>query len=66
MAKDQSFAAKVAKGSATDSGNHCPTCGESFNMVKLIVSEKDEIKNSWKFNQRFVRVCKCNHAEVHG
>jgi len=66
MAKDQSFAAKVAKGSRTDSANHCPKCGEGFNMVKLIVSEKDEIKNSWKFNQRFVRVCKCNHAEVYG
>ena len=65
MAKDQSFAAKVAKASSTG-GNHCPECGELSVPVKMVVAEKSESKNSWKFNQKFVRVCKCNEAEIYG
>ncbi len=66
MSKDKSFAAKVAKAAAGKGGNHCPKCGEVLNPVQLVVSEKSDIKNSWKFNQRFVSVCKCNEAEVYG
>ncbi len=67
MAKDRSFAAKVAKAlSDGGGGSHCPECGEHLSPVKLVVSEKSEEKNSWKFNQRIVHVCKCNQAEVYG
>lgn len=66
MAKDQSFAAKVAKATAEAQGDHCVTCGELLSTVKLVTSEKSDVKNSWKFNQKFVQVCKCNHAEVYG
>lgn len=66
MAKDQSFAAKVAKASAGVKGDHCPTCSEAYSTVQLIVSEKVEHNGAWKFNQKFVRVCKCNQSEVYG
>lgn len=66
MAKDASFAAKVAKATAEKSGNQCPECGEIYTSVQLVMSEKSPVKNSWKFNQRIVQVCKCNHAEVYG
>ncbi|RMF62908.1 MAG: hypothetical protein D6743_11440 [Calditrichaeota bacterium] len=66
MAKDQSFAAKVAKASAERQGDHCSTCGEVLTPVRLVVSERSDTKNSWRFNQRLVRVCKCNYAEVYG
>jgi hypothetical protein len=66
MAKDQSFAAKVAKARSKGGGNHCPECDEVLVAVKLVTAEKSEAKKSWKFNQKFVRVCKCNEAEVYG
>ncbi len=66
MPKDRSFAAKVAKALSHDGGNHCPECGETLSTVQLVVSEKQEGTNFWRFNQRFVRVCKCNEKEVYG
>ena len=66
MAKDQSFAAKVAKAAASEKGNHCPTCGEIYHNVQLVASQKSEIRNSWKFVQKFIPVCKCNQTEVYG
>ncbi|HEX9653608.1 MAG TPA: hypothetical protein VGA99_07840 [bacterium] len=66
MSKDRSFAAKVAKASGGKSGNHCQQCGEAYATVQLVVSEKSAVTKSWKFNDRFVRVCKCNEAEVYG
>ena len=66
MSKDRSFAAKVAKALSGKGGTHCPECGEVLSSVKLVVSEKSESTNSWKFNTRLVRVCKCNEAEVYG
>ncbi|MFQ5605681.1 MAG: hypothetical protein ACE5HS_20620 [bacterium] len=66
MSKDRSFAAKVAKATSEGKGHHCPECGELLTAVKVVISEKSETKNSWKFNQKLVRVCKCNEAEVYG
>ncbi|MFQ5676710.1 MAG: hypothetical protein ACE5G1_12505 [bacterium] len=66
MAKEQSFADKVAKAAGGAQGSHCPTCGELLTAVKLVVSEKSEARNSWKFNEKLVMVCQCNHAEVYG
>ncbi len=66
MAKDQSFAAKVAKATAGKSGTTCAECGEVYSAVKLITSEKSATTDAWKFNQRLVQVCKCNQSEVYG
>lgn len=66
MSKDRSFAAKVAKAMSHGGGNHCPVCGETLSTIQLVVSEKSENKNSWKFNQRFVRICKCNEKDIYG
>lgn len=66
MAKDRSFAAKVAKATSKGDGLHCPECGELTSQVKMVVSERSTTKNSWKFNEKFVRLCKCNQSEVYG
>lgn len=63
MAKDRSFAAKVAKGS--QEGKTCPQCGELINMLMVVSSEKKQGKNSWGFKEKYVPVCKCNEKEVY-
>lgn len=58
MAKAKSFADKMAK-SAQDFTTHCPICGESITVVKRITSEKSEKTGAWRFNQKFIGLCKC-------
>ena len=67
MAKDRSFAAKVAKG-AKDAlkARQCPNCGEVMNVVKVVASEPKGDSASWRFKEKFVSVCKCNEKEVYG
>lgn len=65
MAKGGTFAAKIAKGSSARLVRVCPKCGQNIVATKVVTSEKSDVKNSWKFNQRFVDVCKCNEAEVY-
>ena len=64
MPKDRSFLSKVAK--AAGHGQKCPTCGETISTVQVITSVKNEEKDSWRFNENFVAVCKCNEKEVYG
>ena len=64
MAKTTSFAEKAAKAMAGKKGSECPKCGELMQSVLVISSEKSE-KASYKYNRRFVRVCKCNEKEVY-
>lgn len=66
MAKDKSFAAKLQKSSRDRPAIHCPQCGEAVNTVQLITSERSARGNSYKYNQRFVAVCKCNAKEILG
>lgn len=61
MAKAKSFADKVAK-STMDFHKHCPKCGEAINTIQLVKAEKSA--NSWRFNDKYVGVCKCNEKEV--
>jgi C4-type Zn-finger protein len=63
MGKTKSFADKMNK-SVRNSNTHCPVCGESFTSVKMVTSEKSEKTNAWRFNQSFVRVCKCNESKI--
>ena len=65
MAKAAGFQAKIAKGSSERAGRVCPKCDQPIQVIKLVTSEKFDAKNSYKFNQRFVDVCKCNEAEVY-
>ena len=63
MAKAKTFADKVSKASQ-DFTTHCPKCGESITSVKLITSEKSSKTGGWRFNQKQVKMCKCNEKEV--
>ena len=65
MAKDRSFASKVAK-STQDFGKHCSICGEAFNYVLVVETQKKNDKNSHGFKSSHVAVCKCNSKEVMG
>jgi hypothetical protein len=62
MAKAKSFADKVAKASQ-DFARHCPTCGEAIAPIQVVSSEKSEKSGAWRFNSRFVGLCKCNEKE---
>jgi len=64
MAKTTSFAEKAAKAMAGKRGSECPTCGEVMQNVLVISAEKSG-KTSYKYNQHFVKVCKCNEKEVY-
>jgi phage FluMu protein Com len=67
MAKDRSFAAKVAKGAKDQlKSKQCPKCGEVMNMIKLVSSEPKKDASSWRFKEKFVAVCKCNEKEIYG
>ena len=65
MARDRSFASKVAK-SAHLSRKHCPVCGEELVTLHIVKSERREEKGSWRFRETFLPVCKCNEKEVYG
>ena len=64
MAKQQSFADKAAKAAAMK-GSKCPKCGEIFQPLLVVSSERSKSAPSWKFNERRVQVCKCNEKQVY-
>jgi hypothetical protein len=43
---------------------HCSKCGGAIDWVLCVTSEKSS-SGSWKFRQKHVGVCKCNHDEVY-
>lgn len=61
MGKAKSFADKMHK---TAQVAQCPQCGEAYNTVKLIRSEKSDKTEAWRFKEQFVSVCKCNAESV--
>jgi len=63
MAKGKTFADKVAK-AGQDFHKHCAKCGEAITMIKLITSKQSEKTNAWRFNQKFIGICKCNENEI--
>jgi hypothetical protein len=63
MAKSKSFVDKLQK-SAHDYTTHCPKCGESYSNIQYITSEKSEKTGAWRFNQKFIGICKCNEQEI--
>ncbi len=63
MAKKQTFADKVARahgGQVT----HCPTCGDAYSVMHVVEMKKNTAKNGYRFNEGYVRVCKCNEQDV--
>ncbi len=65
MGKDKSFAAKLSKASGA-SKTHCPECGEIYTSLHVVESVKSDKKDSYKFKEAFVGVCKCNQSTVMG
>ena len=65
MAKERSFAAKIAKSHAV-STNVCPVCGVAKSSVHYVKGMKNDEKGSWRFKERYVAVCKCNEKEIYG
>ena len=63
MAKDKSFAAKLAKAAGT-SAARCATCGELINTVHVVETVKNEAKGSYKFKEDFKPFCKCNQNDL--
>ncbi|MBN1154110.1 hypothetical protein JXB12_04235 [candidate division KSB1 bacterium] len=61
--KDRTFASKMAKG-AHKVAKVCPKCGEPYQMVKVVSSEKNDV-GVWKFKENVVAVCKCNEKEMY-
>ena len=64
MAKQQSFADKVTKAAAMK-GAKCSVCGTIYQPLLVVSSERSTAKNSWKFNEKRVMVCKCNEKQVY-
>ena len=64
MAKDHSFAAKIARGQAKVAQN-CPVCGETIQTVRLVSSELSS-RNAYRFSRKMVSVCRCNSKEIYG
>jgi hypothetical protein len=63
MAKKQDFASKVAK--AQKSGESCPECGDVFSFVKKEQAYFSESTQSWKYETRNHKVCKCNENDIY-
>ena len=62
MAKKQDFMSKTMKKSSA--GNICPKCENPINYMQVVKTEKSKKTDSWRFNQRFVGVCKCNENDL--
>lgn len=61
MAKRQSFADKANK---KVNVTICPVCNTQVEWVKMVDPTFNEGKQSWKFKNRQVGICKCNEKEV--
>ena len=63
MAKQQSFADKVAK-AALQPGKKCPKCG-AIKLAVLYVNSEPSKHGSVRFSHRRIQVCQCNEKEVY-
>lgn len=62
--KDRTFASKVAKASL-DFTEKCSVCGDSYRLLKVVSTIKLPEKNSYRFQEKIVKVCKCNEKEIY-
>lgn len=63
MAKDKSFAAKIAKAAGKNT-THCPECGEAYRSLHIIDTVRNEKNNGYRFQESYQRVCKCNENDL--
>ena len=63
MAKAISFADKMLKKADI---RECPECKGPIESVYLVEPDNSNPKGTWRFHERFVKVCKCNHKEIYG
>jgi RNase P subunit RPR2 len=63
MAKIRTFADKLKK---DKNARLCPVCGTAMQPVRAVRPEIHATKGSWRFRDRIVIVCKCNHKEIYG
>jgi hypothetical protein len=43
---------------------YCPKCGGAIQPILYVTSEKSK-SGSWRFREKHVGVCKCNHDEIY-
>jgi len=65
MAKERSFQAKVAKAQMAPQ-RQCKVCKEAIVSYQVVQTVKNAEKNSWRFKEKYVGVCKCNEKQVLG
>jgi hypothetical protein len=65
MAKDKSFAAKVAR-STHITVRRCAVCGEVMTFIHRVEAVPRPNKNSYGFKEGQVAVCKCNTKQLIG
>ncbi|MFZ0390885.1 MAG: hypothetical protein WAN36_10545 [Calditrichia bacterium] len=63
MAKKQDFASKAAKAQKT--GLACLQCGDVYTFVKKVDSYYSEESDSWKYQTKNIKVCRCNEKEIY-
>jgi len=44
----------------------CPVCGGIMQAVRTLTPVANEATGYYKFHDKIVHVCKCNHAEIYG
>ena len=66
MAKriSKGFGDKTSK-ALKDFKKHCPVCGEPIEFIKRIITITNPEKNSIRFQEKMVGVCKCNRSEIY-
>lgn len=64
MAKKQKTFAEKAMGSK-GGAPVCPKCGQAFEPVMVVNTEKISESDTWKFTKSMAKVCKCNENEVY-
>jgi len=63
--KSKTFVDKLAK-TSEKAANNCPVCGKPITPVLYVTSVKSPRTGAWKFNQRTIKLCKCNEKEILG
>jgi len=58
------FADKTKK-ALEDSKKHCAVCGEPIELIRHVVTLKDEVKGTIRFKEKMVGVCNCNRNEIY-
>jgi hypothetical protein len=64
MAKKQDFMSKTIK--QAQHGKSCPVCGEIYSYTRSIVLSETEEKDSYRFSEQNIGICKCNQKEFYG